>query len=146
MLPDQSRAEWPQADTRLSERRQSGPDEGNVRDGDEGREMPIAINPHYSSKPSFLPLAGVTASVTQQFVLYRLTHVQVEYLEHRGNTGAPARKVKGQSRPDEKDDGASLTQSYNVSSHHKTQPSHAAAATTRTSSLVVEAPPVIVLW
>lgn len=80
----------------LSEKRPSGPDEGKVRDGDEEQGMPTIIKPHYSIEPSFLLLAGVSASVAQQIVLHPLTHVQVEHWERLEKIDAEMRKMQGE--------------------------------------------------
>lgn len=85
----------------LSEKRPSGPDEGKVREGDEERGMPTIIKPHYSIEPSFLLLAGVSASVAQQVVLHPLTHIQVEHWERLEKIDAEARNIKAQLKPGE---------------------------------------------
>lgn len=40
------------------------------------------IKPHYAIEPAFLFLAGFSASITQQSILYPLHHIQVEHWEH----------------------------------------------------------------
>ncbi|RKU41687.1 hypothetical protein DL546_000483 [Coniochaeta pulveracea] len=86
----------------LSEKRPSGPDAGKVRKGDEERRMPAIIKPHYAIEPSFLLLAGVSASVAQQVVLHPLTHIQVEHWERLEKIDAEARKIEAQLKPGEK--------------------------------------------
>ncbi|KAK1753638.1 mitochondrial carrier [Echria macrotheca] len=72
----------------LSRRRPSGGEE--KRDG-----MPTIIRPHYAIEPSFLLLAGMGASITQQVVLHPLSHIQVEHWERLEALDAQARKLRG---------------------------------------------------
>lgn len=46
----------------------------------ESQSTPV-IKPHYALEPAFLMLAGMTASVTQQFVLYPLSTIQTLHYE-----------------------------------------------------------------
>jgi hypothetical protein len=46
---------------------------------DKEAALPVVIRPHYALEPTFLLLAGVSASFAQQVLLHPLTHFQVEH-------------------------------------------------------------------
>lgn len=62
-------------------------------DGDNG--FPI-IKPHYAFEPTFLMLAGITASITQQVVLHPIALVQT--IHHDSLTRRPDQNIKNDPR------------------------------------------------
>ena len=65
----------------------------NYRRGPDSDSGVKTIKPHYSLEPLFLLLAGVSATVTQQFIQYPLSLIQEMYHNKLGNLGLP---FKGQ--------------------------------------------------
>ncbi|KAK5084378.1 hypothetical protein LTR05_005454 [Lithohypha guttulata] len=56
------------------------------------------IKPHYAIEPTFLFLAGLSASVAQSTVIYPLHHVQVEHWNHLEELDTQAKQFRQSSR------------------------------------------------
>ncbi|AEO60276.1 hypothetical protein MYCTH_11798, partial [Thermothelomyces thermophilus ATCC 42464] len=82
----------------LSRKRPAAPADGpgrisSSRDEQQPR-MPTIIRPHYALEPTFLLLAGMGASITQQVVLHPLSYIQAEHWERLESLDAKARKLR----------------------------------------------------
>ncbi len=55
--------------------------------------MPIVVRPHYALEPSFLLLAGISASLAQQILLHPLTHFQVVHWDMLEDLDAAAKEA-----------------------------------------------------
>ena len=65
----------------------------------DARGMPTVIRPHYAIEPSFLMLAGISASFAQQAVMHPISHLQVEHWERLEKLDAKARKIRHSQAP-----------------------------------------------
>lgn len=60
----------------------------------EDSEPPTIIKPHYAIEPTFLFLAGLSASVAQSAIIYPLHHIQVEHWDHLEELDTQANKLR----------------------------------------------------
>jgi hypothetical protein len=69
---------------------------GHRSDREHGKKR--IIKPHYALEPAFLLLAGISATVSQQAVLYPLTLIQTRHFERLEGLDEQARKIYSQER------------------------------------------------